>query len=92
MGTQFAALPTLSRPDVLVSASPSFPALFPAMLNARMRRTPWVIWLHDILPDGAASSGIVDEGSLVIRAARRLEHAAYREADRIVVLSAGIYA
>jgi colanic acid biosynthesis glycosyl transferase WcaI len=87
MGSQFAALPVLSRPDVLVSASPSFPALFPAMVNARMRRTPWVIWLHDILPDGAASSGIVDEGSLVIRAARRLERAAYREADRIVVLS-----
>ena len=87
MGAQFAALPALSRPDVLVSASPSFPALFPAMLNARVRRTPWVIWLHDILPDGAASSGIVDEGSVVIRAARRLERAAYREADRIVVLS-----
>jgi colanic acid biosynthesis glycosyl transferase WcaI len=87
MSVQFAALPALSRPDVLVSASPSFPALFPAMLTVRMRRTPWVIWLHDILPDGAASSGIVDEGSLVIRAARRLERAAYREADRIVVLS-----
>jgi colanic acid biosynthesis glycosyl transferase WcaI len=87
MAAQFAALPALSRPDVLVSASPSFPALFPAMLNARVRRTPWVIWLHDILPDGAASSGIVDEGSLVIRTARRLEHAAYRRANRIVVLS-----
>jgi colanic acid biosynthesis glycosyl transferase WcaI len=87
MGAQFAALPALSRPDVLVSASPSFPALFPAMLNARIRRTPWVIWLHDILPDGATSSGIVDEGSLVIRVARRLERAAYREASRIVVLS-----
>jgi colanic acid biosynthesis glycosyl transferase WcaI len=87
MAAQFAALPALSRPDVLVSASPSFPALFPAMLNVRMRRTPWVIWLHDILPDGAASSGIVDEGSLVVRASRRLEHAAYRNADRIVVLS-----
>ena len=87
MGAQFAALPALSRPDVLVSASPSFPALFPGMINARIRRLPWVIWLHDILPDGAASSGIVDEESLVIRASRRLERAAYREADRIVVLS-----
>jgi colanic acid biosynthesis glycosyl transferase WcaI len=87
MAAQFAVLPALGRPDVLVSASPSFPALFPAMLNARVRRTPWVIWLHDILPDGAASSGLVDEESVVIRAARRLEHASYREADRIVVLS-----
>jgi colanic acid biosynthesis glycosyl transferase WcaI len=87
MMAQFASTPALSRPDVLVSASPSFPALFPAMLNARIRRVPWVIWLHDILPDGAASSGIVDESSVVIRAARRLERAAYREAGRIVVLS-----
>jgi putative colanic acid biosynthesis glycosyltransferase WcaI len=87
MGAQFAALPALHRPDVLVSASPSFPALLPAIVNARMRRTPWILWLHDILPDGAASSGIVDEGSLVIRASRRLESAAYRHADRIVVLS-----
>lgn len=87
MAAQFAALPMLSRPDVLVSASPSFPALFPAMLNARVRRTPWVIWLHDILPDGAASSGLVDEGSLVVRASRHLERGAYRNADRIVVLS-----
>lgn len=87
MAAQFAVLPALSRPDVLVSASPSFPALLPAIVNARMRRTPWVLWLHDILPDGAASSGIVDEGSIVIRASRRLESAAYRQADRIVVLS-----
>lgn len=87
MTSQFAALPALSRPDVLVSASPSFPALFPAIVSIRMRRTPWVLWLHDILPDGAASSGIVDERSLIIRASRRLESAAYRHADRIVVLS-----
>ena len=92
MGAQFAALPALPRADVLVSASPSFPALLPAMLNARARRTPWVIWLHDILPDGAASSGSVEEGSAVIRAARGLERAAYRQADRIVVLSQAFYA
>jgi colanic acid biosynthesis glycosyl transferase WcaI len=85
--SQFAALPALSQPDVLVSASPSFPALLPAIVNARLRRVPWVLWLHDILPDGAASSGIVDENSLVIRASRRLESAAYRNAARIVVLS-----
>src|SRR3954462_5388469 len=86
MASQFAALPTLSRPYVLVSASPSFPALLPAMLNARARRTPWALWLHDILPDGAAATGLVEEGA-VLRASRRLERASYRRADRIVVLS-----
>ena len=86
MAAQFAALPALSRPDVLVSASPSFPALLPAIVNSRSRRIPWVLWLHDILPDGAAATGIVESG-FVLGAARRLERAAYRNADRIVVLS-----
>jgi len=87
MTAKFAALPALSRPDVLVSASPSFPALLPAIVNSKLRRTPWVLWLHDILPDGAAATGLVDESSPVIKAARRLERAAYRHAARIVVLS-----
>src|SRR3954447_93241 len=86
MLAQTIAAPALGSPDVLVSASPSFPALLPAMLNAGARRTPWVLWLHDILPDGAAATGLVEEGA-VLRAARRLERAAYRRADRIVVLS-----
>ena len=87
MAAQTCAAPFLRGADVLVSASPSFPALLPAILNKRARRTPWVLWLHDLLPDGATASGIVHEGSPVIRAARRLERWAYREADVIAVLS-----
>lgn len=87
MLAQAAAAPFLPDADVLVSVSPSFPALLPAVVNQRARRTPWVLWLHDILPDGAAASGIVDESSPVIRASRLLERCAYREANRIVVLS-----
>jgi colanic acid biosynthesis glycosyl transferase WcaI len=87
LAAQSAATPFLKRPDVLVSASPSFPALLPAVANVRARRIPWVLWLHDLLPDGATATGLVDEGGLVIRLSRRLERAAYRAADRIVVLS-----
>jgi colanic acid biosynthesis glycosyl transferase WcaI len=87
MLSQTAAIPFLRRPDVLVSASPSFPALLPALVNARARRVPWVIWLHDILPDGATATGLVDEWSPAIKAARRLERAAYRSARKIAVLS-----
>lgn len=83
---QTAAIPALKRPDVMVVASPSFPALAPAIVNARLKRVPWVLWLHDILPDGAAATGLVDEGPM-LRGARALEKLAYREADRIVVLS-----
>jgi colanic acid biosynthesis glycosyl transferase WcaI len=87
MTAQAAATPFLSRPDVMVSASPSFPALLPAVWSVRARRIPWVLWLHDLLPDGATATGLVDDGGKVVRMARRLERAAYSAADRIVVLS-----
>ena len=87
MAAQSIATPFLPKPDVLVSASPSFPALMPAVVNVRTRRIPWVLWLHDLLPDGATATGLVDEGGRVIQLARRLERAAYEAADRIVVLS-----
>lgn len=87
MTAQSAVTPFLSTPDVLISASPSFPALLPALANVRARHIPWVLWLHDLLPDGAAATGLVDEQGAVIKLARRLEAGAYRVANRIVVLS-----
>ncbi len=87
MAAQAMATPFLRRPEVMVSGSPSFPALLPAVANVRARHIPWVLWLHDLLPDGATATGLVEEGGTVIRLARRLELAAYRGADRIVVPS-----
>ena len=81
-----ATVPTLRTPDVIVAVSPSFPALVPAMANARARRIPWVLWLQDILPDAATTTGIIREGP-VIALARRLERRAYRSAARIAVIS-----
>lgn len=80
------AAPTLGRPQVVIAVSPSFPALATAMAAARLRRIPWVLWLQDILPDGAAATGLLDDGSLM-RALRRFERAAYRSASHIVVIS-----
>jgi len=56
------------------------------MVNARLRRRPWVMWLQDILPDGAVSTGLLGPGR-ALDAARRLERTAYRSAERIVVIS-----
>jgi colanic acid biosynthesis glycosyl transferase WcaI len=81
------AAPFIRRPDVLVSTSPMLSALLPAIMNVRARKLPWVLWLHDLLPDGAAATGLVDEQGIVVSLARRLERAAYRTADRIIVLS-----
>jgi colanic acid biosynthesis glycosyl transferase WcaI len=86
MTAEALASPLLPAADVVISASPSFPALLPAIGYVRARRVPWLLWLHDILPDGAAATGLVEEG-LVLQAARWLERKAYARADRIVVLS-----
>ena len=84
--SQTLAIPALGTPDVVVAVSPSFPALAPVMANAAMRRCPWVLWLQDILPQGAVSTELVRTGRL-LAAAQQLERAAYRSADRIVVIS-----
>lgn len=85
-GSLTLALTTLPTPDVILVVSPSFPALGPAMIHARIRRVPWALWVQDILPDAAAAAGLMKEGWLM-RQARRFELAAYRAAPRIVVIS-----
>lgn len=75
-----------SAPDAAVAVSPSFLGLFPVLASARLRRFPWVLWLEDILPDAAATTGLIREG-LALRTAEHLERFIYRSADRIVVIS-----
>jgi colanic acid biosynthesis glycosyl transferase WcaI len=87
MASQTALLPALGGADVVISASPSFPALLPGFINRSLRRrVPWVLWLHDILPDGAVTTGLV-KGGPILSASRWLERASYRRSDQIVVLS-----
>ena len=87
LAAQCAALPVMRGADVSIVVSPSFPALLPAILTHRARRAPWILWLHDILPDGAAATGLVSDDSMILRASRRLEREAYHRATLIVVLS-----
>jgi colanic acid biosynthesis glycosyl transferase WcaI len=79
--------PLLRKPDVLLVVSPPFPALLAAVINGRLRGLPWVYWMHDLLPDGAVSTGLVDEDSLILRASRWLERTAYQECASVAVLS-----
>lgn len=80
------ALPALSKPDVMVVVSPSFPALAPAMLSAAAQNVPWLLWLQDVLPDAAATTNIL-RGEALLKLARRFERAAYRSASRVIVIS-----
>jgi colanic acid biosynthesis glycosyl transferase WcaI len=84
--SQSMALAAAPRSDVAVVVSPSFPALAPTIFAMRARRIPWVLWLQDILPDGAATTGMIDDGG-GLKAARWLEIKAYAATDHIVVIS-----
>jgi colanic acid biosynthesis glycosyl transferase WcaI len=78
--------PLLPDADVMIAVTPSFPALAPAMAFSRTRGIPWVMWLQDIVTDGAATTGQLSEGP-ALKAARRFERAAYASASKIVVIS-----
>ncbi len=82
-----ASYPFLPRCDARVVVSPCFPALSCAIAAGKLDRKPWLLWIQDILPDGAIGTGLVDETSTTIRLSRKLESAAYRAADRIAVIS-----
>jgi colanic acid biosynthesis glycosyl transferase WcaI len=82
-----ASLPLLPRADLRVVVSPCFPALTCAIAMDKLGGAPWLLWIQDILPDGAINTGLVDQEGAAIRLSRRLERSAYRAADRIVVIS-----
>jgi colanic acid biosynthesis glycosyl transferase WcaI len=73
-------------PDVVIAVSPSFLALLPVAVRSRLERTPLILWLQDILPDAAVTTGLVRDG-LLVGLARRYERWVYASADRIVVIS-----
>lgn len=78
--------PLLPQADALISVTPSFPALAPALVWSGARRIPWILWIQDMVTVGAATTGLVGEG-FTIRAARAFELLTYKAADRIVVIS-----
>ncbi len=82
---QSVVAPLLPPADILVATTPSFPALAPAMAISRTRGIPWVMWLQDIVTDGAATTGLLD--GRLLAAARRFERATYGSASRVVVIS-----
>ena len=86
VGSLSAVAPLLPAPDAMIAVTPSFPALAPAAAFARAHRVPWVMWVQDIVTDGASTTGQLEDGPL-LRAARRFERASYDAAGRIVVIS-----
>lgn len=78
--------PLLPVADAVIAVTPCFPALAAAMAFSRVRRTPWIMWLQDIVTDGAATTGLIEDGPM-LKAAHRFERMAYNSASRVVVIS-----
>lgn len=79
----------IPRPDVVVASSPPLPAAAAAAAFARARGARFLLEVRDLWPDSIIPMGVVKDGK-VITAARKMEHFAYRRADRIVALTEGI--
>jgi colanic acid biosynthesis glycosyl transferase WcaI len=83
---QTIVLPLLPATDAIIAVTPCFPALAAAMAFSRVRSTPWIMWLQDIVTDGAATTGLIEDGPM-LKAAHRFERMAYESASRVVVIS-----
>ena len=77
------------RADVVVCLVPTLLAATYAARVARVLRRRLVLWVQDLVLSAAASVGVGGAASHVLSAARRLEQAAVRAADRVVVCSPG---
>lgn len=86
VGSLSAVAPLLPPTEAMIAVTPSFPALASAAIFARARRIPWVMWVQDIVTDGASTTGQLSDGQL-LRAARLFERASYTAADKVVVIS-----
>ncbi|MBJ7328681.1 MAG: glycosyltransferase family 4 protein [Solirubrobacteraceae bacterium] len=84
---QSAVMPLLPAADVVIAVTPSFPALGAAMTFAKARRIPWVMWLQDIVTDGAATTGELRSEGPLLQAARAFERTSYNSAASVVVIS-----
>lgn len=74
--------------DVVVVSSPTFLSIFGAWLLARRKQAAFVVEVRDLWPAIFVELGILRDPRL-IRVLERLELAAYRAADAVVVVTEG---
>jgi colanic acid biosynthesis glycosyl transferase WcaI len=77
------------RADVVVCVVPTLLAATYAAGLARVLKKRLVLWVQDLVLSAAASVGVGAAASRVVSVARRLEQAAVRAADSVVVCSPG---
>jgi glycosyltransferase involved in cell wall biosynthesis len=87
LSSVWAVLFRVGRPDVVVATSPPLITAVPGIAAKRLLRVPLVFEVRDLWPESAVTTGVLRERGWFTRMLFRLEAAAYREADRINVLT-----
>jgi glycosyltransferase involved in cell wall biosynthesis len=77
------ALPTLRRPDVIVSTSPQFFCGLAGLAARFIKKAPWVLEIRDLWPESIVTVGAMRR-NWSVRLLEVIEALAYRRADRIV--------
>ncbi len=91
MLTSFWAALWEPKPDVIAATSPQFFAAVSAWASARLKRIPFVLEIGDLWPASIVAVGAMKKGRL-IRMLEAMEFFLYRQATRIVALTASFKA
>ncbi|MGH8003310.1 MAG: glycosyltransferase family 4 protein, partial [Limisphaerales bacterium] len=76
-------------PDVVIVESPSLLSCWAGVLLKRMRGTPFVMHVSDLIPDGAVALGMLSQGRMS-NAIERLACFFYREAEGLVAITEAV--
>jgi glycosyltransferase involved in cell wall biosynthesis len=80
------ALAAAAPADVVVGVTPSLAGAAAAARAARRMRSPFVLWMQDVMGQAAEQSGI-NGGAAIAQATHRLERWTARQADVVAVVS-----
>jgi glycosyltransferase involved in cell wall biosynthesis len=86
--SMFAQWQNIRDVDVVVVSSPTFFSIFSAWILARLKNAKLVVEVRDLWPAIFVELGVITN-PLVVRLLERIELAAYRAADAVVVVSDG---
>jgi colanic acid biosynthesis glycosyl transferase WcaI len=75
--------------DLVIAISPPLQLGLTAWLLGRVKHSPFVLHLQDLVPDAAVATGMLCEDSRAVRLARKIERFVYRHACSVGVISEG---
>ena len=76
------------KQDVVIATSPQFFVAIAGFIVSRVKRIPFVFEVRDIWPEEIVAVGVLKRG-LIVKTLEKIELFLYRQAAKIVVVSAG---